>query len=344
MDRLGVDRNAVVSSAHTGFSAATISENLLPALQVYADLVQRPHLPSEQLTDARQVCFLELHSLQDDLAQRTMLDLKLLTYGQPWGRASVGTERDVQAITHDDIHAFHERHYNPEGTILSVAGKFDWDELREGVERMFGDWSGNPFHEVAMADSTDTQTHIDYDSSQTQIGIAYTAVPYKHPDYFLSRGAVGILSDGMSSRLFTEVRENRGLCYTVYASYHSLREQGRVLCYAGTSTERAQETLDVIIAELHRLSKGIDEHEVRRLQARTKSALIMQQESSSSRAVAIAGDWYYLGRVRPMEEINAEIDALTRQRINQFLAANPPQGFNVVTLGAQPLEMPHGVC
>ena len=87
----------------------------------------------------------------------------------------------------------------------------------------------------------------------------------------------------MSSRLFTEVREKRGLCYAVYATCHSLRDRGSVLCYAGTSTERAQETLDVLLAELRRLGDGIQADELQRLKARIKSTLIMQQESSAAR-------------------------------------------------------------
>ena len=97
--------------------------------------------------------------------------------------------------------------------------------------------------------------HCRHESNQTQIGIAYPSVPYRHPDYFQASGAVGVLSGGMSSRLFTEVREKRGLCYTVYASHHTLRDRASVLCYAGTSAQRAQETLDVMLGELLRLAE-----------------------------------------------------------------------------------------
>lgn len=343
LDRLGADRSGHVSGPHTSFAVSTISENLVPALKIYADLVRRPHIPVEQLEDARDVCFLELHALEDDLAQRTLLELKQLTYGSPWGRPSVGTVDDVAAVSVDDIRAFHRQNYVPTETIISVAGRFDWHELLDATTQLFSEWKAPAPPELERSDHDVAYRHINCPSSQTQIGLAYPVVPYKHKDYFLSRGAVGILSDGMSSRLFTEVRENRGLCYTVYASYHSLREEGRVLCYAGTSTERAQETLDVIVAELDRLRKGIDDCELKRLKARTKSALIMQQESSTTRCGAIAGDWYYLGRVRSMEEVNSAIDGLSREGINQFLADNPPGQFYVVTLGEQPLEMPYGI-
>ncbi len=152
-----------------------------------------------------------------------------------------------------------------------------------------------------------------------------------------------MLSDGMSSRLFTEVRENRGLCYTVYASSHSLKTQGRVLCYAGTTTERAQETLDVMLAEIIRLAEGIDHLELERLQARMKSSLIMQQESSVARANALSGDWYHFGRVRTMDELNRTIDELSVSSVGQYLHQNPPKDFVVATLGQQPLEVSLGI-
>jgi predicted Zn-dependent peptidase len=142
----------------------------------------------------------------------------------------------------------------------------------------------------------------------------------------------------MSSRLFTEVREKRGLCYTVYASYHTLRDRASVLCYAGTTAERAQETLDVTLGELKRLAAGIEPNELSRLKARVKSSLVMQQESSSSRSSSIARDWYHLGRVRTLDEIGQLVDALTCDSINGYLAAHPPRDFTIVTLGQRPLN------
>jgi predicted Zn-dependent peptidase len=154
---------------------------------------------------------------------------------------------------------------------------------------------------------------------------------------------VGVLSGGMSSRLFTEVREKRGLCYTVYATHHTLRDRASVLCYAGTSSDRAQETLDVMLAELIRLAEGVEPEELNRLKARIKSALIMQQESSSARSSSIARDWFHLGRVRTLAEVGALVDGLTCQSINAYLAQHPPGDFTIVTLGPAPLEVSLGV-
>ena len=146
----------------------------------------------------------------------------------------------------------------------------------------------------------------------------------------------------MSARLFTEIREKRGLCYTVYASCHSLRNRGSVLSYAATSTENAQQTLDVLLAELRRLPDGVEDHELNRLKARIKSSLIMQQESSAARSYAMAADWFHLGRVLTMAEVGTIIDQLTCDSINEFLAAHPPRDFTVVTLGEKKLEVSVG--
>ena len=154
---------------------------------------------------------------------------------------------------------------------------------------------------------------------------------------------MGVLSDGMSSRLFTEVREKRGLCYTVYASMHSMKERGSIIVYAGTSADRAQETLDVTVAEIQRLSRGIQQSELDRLKVSIRSSLVMQQESSRSRAASMAGDWFHLGRVRTLEELTQIINSLTVQEINHYLAEHPPQNFKLVSLGPTPLEEPSGV-
>jgi predicted Zn-dependent peptidase len=125
----------------------------------------------------------------------------------------------------------------------------------------------------------------------------------------------------------------------VQASLHTLKDRGAVLCYAGTSSERAQETLDVTLAELRRLARGVRAEELDRLKARIKSALIMQHESSSSRSSSIARDWYHLGRVRTLDELSAIVDRLCTDDINAFLASHPPEDFTVVTLGPEPLEV-----
>jgi predicted Zn-dependent peptidase len=115
------------------------------------------------------------------------------------------------------------------------------------------------------------------------------------------------------------------------------------LCYAGTTSERAQETLDVTVQELRKLGDGIQPGELDRLKARIKSSLIMQQESTAARSGAIARDWYHLGRARTLDEVGRLIDGLSAESINAFLRENPPRDLLIVTLGPEPLEVPIGI-
>ncbi len=167
-------------------------------------------------------------------------------------------------------------------------------------------------------------------------------MPFGHPEYYAALGAVNVLSGGMSARLFTEVREKRGLCYSVWASYETYKDVAAVLCYAGTTNERAQETLDVTLGELQRLQEGVELEEVERVQAGLKSSLIMQEESTSARARTLASDWYYLGRVRSFDEIAAAINALSPRKIVAHLRRHPAERFTIVTLGPKPLKMRRG--
>ncbi len=343
LEKLGVERGESVGTTQASFGGATLRDNLLAALQLFADLLRQPLLPKDQLEQGRNVCLQELRGVDDDPTQKLMIELRRRRYPDPWGRSSLGEDAGLRAISLDDIRQFHARHYRPNDTILAVAGNFDWPQLCERVERIFGDWSRVDDATPVASNARHSVSHIPFESTQSHVGIAYPTIPYKHPDYFQAWATVGVLSSGSSSRLFTEVRERRGLCYTVNASLHTQRDRAAVFCYAGTTAERAQETLDVTLGELNRLADGIEANELARLKARIKSSLIMQQESSSARSGALAREWYHLGRARTLDEIGSLIDALTRESINDFLRANPPRDMLVVTLGPEPLEIPVGI-
>lgn len=116
-----------------------------------------------------------------------------------------------------------------------------------------------------------------------------------------------------------------------------------MVCYSGTSSERAQETVNVIVEQLLNLKNGIQEDELRRLKVQIRSGMVMQQESCRSRAGAIAGDWFHLGRVRLLEEITDAVNGLTVESINEYLNNHPPGNFDLVTLGPEPLDLPHAL-
>lgn len=340
LENLGADVSASVSNAHTSFGGAMPAESLEHVLPIYADLVQRPHLPEDQLDEARQSCLQEILSLEDDLAQKMMLELRKQFYPEPFGRSSLGTVESVTSLKNSDVQRFQKQGYRPNGAILSVAGKINWPRLKDLVGEQFGGWRKQAETKIEPQTTQPGYTHLPVESAQVHIGVGLEGVSYAHPDYFQLRGAMGVLSDGMSSRLFTEVREKRGLVYTVYASCHSLRDRGGVFAYAGTTAERAQKTLNVLIEEIRRLYDGVEVDELKRLKGKIKRALILQQESSPSRSGAIAYDWYYLGRIRPLQELRGLIDGLNAPGMNAWLAGHKPKAFTTVTLGPQPLEVP----
>ncbi len=343
LENLGVERGESVGVAQATYHGATLRDNLYAAIGLFADLLRRPLLPADQLEAGRSVCLQELRAIDDEPSHKLMIELRRRRYPDPWGRSSLGEDESLRVTTIDDVRQFHSRHYRPGNTILAVAGNFDWRRLCDEIEQLFGDWQPLDAAQPAAKNGRQPGNHITFQSNQSHVGIAYPTIPYKHPDYFQAWAAVGVLSSGSSSRLFTEVRERRGLCYTVYASLHTQRDRASVLCYAGTTAERAQETLDVTVSELQRLGRGIEQSELDRLKARIKSSLIMQQESTSARSGAIGRDWYHLGRARSLDEVGRLVDGLSAETINAFLEKNPPSDLLVVTLGPEPLEIPDGI-
>ncbi|MCC6420865.1 MAG: insulinase family protein [Gemmataceae bacterium] len=339
LDGLGLDRDESVGPMHIRFWGATLARNLPAALEIYADILRRPHLPADDLDAVQALALQDLQGLEDEPRQKVFLELRRRHFPAPLGRDRRGTPEGIEAVTLESLRAQHARLFQPRGTILSVAGNVEWGPLRDQVGRLFDDWKARDQAPLALERPVGGQAHLPKETEQTQIVIAYPSVPFGHTDYYAAQGAVHVLSGGMGARLFTEVREKRGLCYSVSASYQTFKEVAAIICYAGTRSERAQETLDVTLQELLRLQDGVEQEEVERVQAGLKSSLIMQEESTSARAGALASDWYYLGRVRSLDEIQAAVQALSPQRIVEHLRRFPPRDFTVVTLGPKPLQL-----
>jgi predicted Zn-dependent peptidase len=341
LDNLGVDRDESVGGIHVHFWGGTLARSLPDVLDIYADILRRPHFPEDELEPVQALALQDLQGLEDEPRLKLMIELRKHHFPPPLSHDLRGTVEGIESITIDAVRKHYRRLFRPRNTILSVAGNIDWPMLRDQVEKLFGDWNGGEEPEMKLGALSGKNGHVQKETTQTHIGIAYASVPPDHPEFWASQGAVNVLgSGGMSSRLFTEVREKEGLCYAVSASYMSFKDRASIICYAGTTNERAQKTLDVIFRELDRLQKGIDTEEVTRVQAGLKSSLIMQQESTSARARAMAGDWYYLGRVRSFEEIQNAVNSLTPDSILAHLRKYPPKDFTVVTLGPQALKLP----
>ncbi|WP_417851584.1 M16 family metallopeptidase [Thalassoglobus sp.] len=339
LDFLGVQGNDNVGWNFLSFSGATLAENLLDALPIYADLVQRPLLPEDQFPAVMNGAAQALLSIEDEPQRKVFVELRKRCYDDPWGRSTDGSLEELEKLNYPSVVEYIKKTVRPNGSLIGVAGNVDAEEIRAQVEKHFGDWKVGEEPVIERQACSGGVHHIPHESSQTHIGISYESIPYSSPDYLTAWTAVSILSGGSSSRLFTEVREKRGLCYSVYATLNSLLTEGRVLAYAGTTTERAQETLDVMLAEIRKLGEGIDDSELKRCKARAKSSLIMQQESTGARAGSIARDWFHLKRVKTLDEIHDEVEAITVDRILEYLNQHPLKNVTVLTIGAQPLEV-----
>ena len=339
LDNLGVDRGESAGTMNVQLSGATISRNLLPTLAIYSDILRRPRLPESELDAAKALSLQDIQSTEDEPQRKVMLELRKRYYPDPLSRDNRGLADDVNAVTIADIRRHVETHFQPRDVILSIAGDFEWATLKGEVEKLYGDWKGSPRVPPVVGSHTPVSGHIQKDLDQTQIAIAFPSIPTSDPEAYNVRGAVGVLSQDMSSRLFSNVREKHGLCYSVYASYESHRDRGTIIGYAGARPELAQETLDRTLAEFRQLKDGIAEEELDRVKIGLKSALIMRQESTGGRSSALSADWYYLGRIRPLAEIQAAVNGLTVNQILAYLERHPMDNFTVVTLGPSALTV-----
>jgi predicted Zn-dependent peptidase len=343
LDLLGVQHSSNVTTYHASFGCAMPSEALHACLEVFSELVQRPQLPKAQLQDSRNLCLQDLRSLDDEPSHRCFSELKRFRFSSPFGRIPQGTLRGLESIDYQSIQDFVSRQYTPKGSILAIAGNFDWNRCCDSVENLLGDWCGSEPQPLPALLPVTGNFHIDHPSSQTHLALAYSSAAYGDPNYYESRALVGVLSDGMSSRLFTELREKRGLVYSVFAQCLSLAGQGNVLCYAGTTTSRAEQALLVLLEAIESLGSGVLQDELDRLKNRIKAALVFEQESSVARSNQIAGDWFHLGRVPSREEVAERINRISVDNLVSYFLENRPNCFSLVTVGSQPLELPAGV-
>ena len=335
----GIQWAQSVSTSHSSFAGAMVARQLPTALPIYADILRRPRLPDDELDNALQMVLQNLAGTEDDPAHRAMSALRQLHYPHPLGMPSEGISADVEAIGIDDVRSFVAAHVVPREMIIAVAGRIDWNDFVERVSALFGDWHTDDPSTVPILSRGERVRHVSHDSQQTHIALAWSVPPYRHDDSYEASAALSVLGGGSSSRLFSEVRERRGLCYSVSAGYHTLRDCASAICYSGTSAARAQETLDVMLAEIDRLPGTIEEAELDRVKSRAKSALVMQQESSAARAGAIARQWYHLGKVRTLAEELDRYDGLSVRSIEAWLAKHPVRDLSVVSLGREPLEV-----
>lgn len=339
LDSLGIQHDENVLSEHVEFSMAQLGRNLPAAMEILADLVMRPRLQEDAFEPCRDLTAQDLASLEDEPARKCGILLRERFFPYPLGRNTYGNEQSLAAMRATDIREHFSRALTPQGAILAVAGNIDWDDFRRVAAKLLGGWSGPAPAPVATTPQQRGLLHVKKESAQEHIALAHSAAPVADERSYAAMMAEKVLSGGMSSRLFTEVREKRGLVYHVSTRYSSLREHAGFFTYAGTRPEVAQQTLDVTVGELRRLAEGVGDDEMARARTQLKSALVMQGESTSARAHALAGDWYHLRRLRGLDEISRRIEGVSAAAVVDYLRQFPAGDFSILVVGPQELDV-----
>lgn len=344
LDHLGLARGADVGGHYLRFSATMLADRLEPAWPLFVDIVRSPTLDAAAMEPVRELSLQALAGLADEPQEKAALVLSDRHNDLPLNRTGMGTEAGLTAITREDLQSAWRANVNPQSSILAVAGAIDPDAIAARLEKLLSGWNGaTPALKTSPSPTRGTYHHVQDDSaSQVHIFLAHEAPREAHPHSLMERVALAILSGGTSARLFTEVREKRGLCYSVSAGYSAERDHGRVTGYVGTTPDKAQESLDVFRAELSRIQTpqgAVTANEFNRAVVRFKTSLVFSGESTGSRAGALASDMHRIGRPRSLAELAAAVDRLTLTDLNDYLRTRQTGPMTIVTLGPKPLEV-----
>lgn len=341
LDRLGVQRAVTAGAVHTQLSATLLGSRMLDALPLLVSMIREPLLPEEHLDPVRSLCLQQLDGLEDDPQQLVMLRLRERHLPKPFNRTGYGDRAAIENATIADLRTAWRSRCRPGGAILAIAGDVDGEAIAPLLDRLLSGWNGATPHPQEESPPSGGVGHEESDSSQTHIAMGYKAPPEGDPGATQFRIATRILGGDTSCRLFSEVREKRGLCYSVGASYSGGRDRGMLAIYAGSTPERAQETADCIASVVERFEGGVEADEFQRAVVGYKSRLVMAGESTAGRAASAAGDFYRLGRVRSLPELAAEVDAISLSGLNRSIAnafGAPWRGTrSAFTIGPTPL-------
>lgn len=344
LDALGCERRTTANPFHTLLTATMMGTRLADALPLLADAILRPRFDAEHLDPVQRLALQALEGLADDPQHLVMLRLAERFLPAPYNRSGYGHAAGLRKATMDTLRASWARRAVPRGSILAIAGAVDPAKLLPLLRDILGGWGGSVEEPKVTRPAVGGTDHLNQDSSQTHLAIALPAPVDGDPDATALRLASLVLGGESSSRLFTEVREKRGLCYSVGASVSLGRDRGMLQVYAGSTPERAGQTLACIRGELERFGGGITPDEFARARTGLKSRVVMQGESAAARASSLAGDLFRLGTVRSLGDMAAAFDALTLDAVNAAVARHWGKGWTdrlvLASIGPAPLQHP----
>lgn len=340
-DRIGGSRAANVGTYAMVVSASMLGRSLEKTLPLLVDMVRTPTMDDESLTATKDLAMQAIDSLKDDPQERAMLAARARHQPSPINRSGLGTKAGIEACTRDAVLTHWRSHALPKGSILAFAGDVDPAAIESQLNALLSDWTGAAPAPVLGPVGPRGYAHENDPSAQVQIVWVADAPSETSPDSILEKLLISVLSGGMSGRLFSEVREKRGLCYAVSAGYRGDKDWGTITAYVGTTAQRAQESLDVLRAELDRITTpagAITQEEFDRAKIGMKSSLVFSGESSGARATAIAADYRRLGRPRSLDEMAAEVEAATLDQLNDYASRRRWGSVTIQTVGQSALK------
>ncbi len=313
IESVGGDLNAATSLETTAYYARILKNDVSLALEIFSDILQNPLFDPHELERERDVILQEIAASYDS-PDETVYDLaqEAAFPGQALGRPILGTVESVTAFTSEALHAYLTDKYQAGNLVLGAAGAVSHDNIVALAERYFGTLNGSGAASTEPAHYKGGIRRSDRNFEQSHIIVAFEGVPYKQDDFYTKQVFSGLFGGGMSSRLFQEIRERRGLCYAIYSFSWGLADTGLFGIHAATGAEQLPELVDVVIDELKRAAlEGPNEAEVARAKAQLKAGLLMSLESSGARAEQLARQILALGRPLEIEELIERVEAVS---------------------------------
>lgn len=311
MDNVGGHLNAYTSREHTAYYAKVLKEDVPLAVDLIADILQNSTLDADELAREQQVVVQEIGQAVDTPDDIIFDHFQAQAYpGQALGRPVLGTVDLVKGMTRDVLAGYMGEHYSGQRMILSAAGRIDHDALVELAAKNFTDLSreGVPVEEPAAYVGGDYREERDLE--QVHVMLGFNGVGYQDDDYYAASVLSTLLGGGASSRLFQEVREKRGLVYSIYSYTSSYQDGGLFAVYAGTGEDEVEELIPLVCDEVMKVTAAVTPEEVHRARAQLKASVLMSLESTSARCEQLARQLFIYGRPVPTEELVAQIEAI----------------------------------
>ena len=311
--------NAYTSREMTAYYARVLSPDVALALDVIADIVLNPVFDKKEIETERHVILQEIGQALDTPDDIIFDWLQEASYpDQPFGRTILGPSERVAGFGRADLTGFVAEHYGPDQMILAAAGGVDHDSIVAQATELFGHLKPVGEPRVQQARFAGGERREVKDLEQVHFALAFEAPGYRDADVYAAQVYATAMGGGMSSRLFQKIREERGLCYSIFAQSGAYEDTGQITVYAGTSAEEIGDLVGLTLDELKRAADDMSEAEVNRARVQLKAGMLMGLESPSSRAERNARLLAIWGRVPGVEETVARIDAVSTADVRRY--------------------------